>query len=576
MRNLEIAKVFSDISDLLDIQGENPFRIRAYRRAAQNLESLAEDVASVAARGDLMEIPGIGKDLASKTQEYLETGTVRLLEALKEKIPEGLIQLMNIQGVGPKKAKLFFDALDIRDLEGLERAAREGRLRTLPGMGSTSEAKVLRGISLFREGGSRMYLWNAMTLADRVIQVLKDVQGLVRIEAAGSLRRRKETVGDLDFLAISTAPDAIMEAFVELEDVREVLGRGKTKTSVLDTQGFQMDLRVVAPESYGAALAYFTGSKAHNVRLREIAVGKGILLNEYGYFRQEKRERLGGEREEDLYALLEMGHVPPELREDRGEVEAATENRLPRLVEGGDLKGDLHVHSIYSDGAHTIGELAEAAQARGYEYLAITDHSPSLGIAHGVSPENLQKKGQEIEAWNREERGIRLLCGTEVDIRVDGTLDYPDEVLRSLDLVIASVHSAFSRSRAEQTQRVVRAMQNPHVHVIGHLTGRLIGQREGVDLDVEAVVKEAVRTGTALEINAQPNRMEITDVLCRMVKETGARVAVGTDAHVMQNLELMALGVSVARRGWLGKDHVLNTLDADELLQHFRNGKRHG
>ncbi len=306
MRNLEIAKVFSDISDLLDIRGENPFRIRAYRRAAQNLESVAEDVASVAARGDLMEIPGIGKDLASKIREYLENGTLRFLEDLKVEIPEGLIQLMNIQGVGPKKAKLFFDALDIRDLEGLERAAREGRLRTLPGMGTTSEAKVLRGISLFREGGSRMYLWNAMIMADRVIQTLKGVQGLVRIEAAGSLRRRKETVGDLDFLAISTSPGTIMEAFVELEDVREVLGRGKTKTSVLNTQGFQMDLRVVSPESYGAAMAYFTGSKAHNVRLREIAVRKGIRINEYEYFHEAEKKRLGGEREEDLYALLEI------------------------------------------------------------------------------------------------------------------------------------------------------------------------------------------------------------------------------------------------------------------------------
>jgi len=574
VRNLEIAKVFSDISDLLDIRGENPFRIRAYRRAAQNLESLAEDVASVAVRGDLMEIPGIGKDLASKIREYLENGTLRFLEDLKGEIPEGLIQLMNIRGVGPKKAKLFFDALDIRDLEGLERAAREGRLRTLPGMGTTSEAKVLRGISLFREGGSRMYLWNAMIMADRVIQTLKGVQGLVRIEAAGSLRRGKETVGDLDFLAISTSPGAIMEAFVELEDVREVLGRGKTKTSVLNTQGFQMDLRVVSPESYGAAMAYFTGSKAHNVRLREIAVRKGIRINEYEYFHEAEKKRLGGEREEDLYALLEMDHVPPELREDRGEVEAAMAGKLPDLIENTDIKADLHVHSVYSDGAHSIEDLAQAAQARGYEYLAITDHSPSLGIAHGVSPENLEKKRQEIEAWNRGGQGIRLFCGTEVDIRVDGTLDYSDEILRSLDLVVASIHSAFSRPRAEQTRRVLRAIQNPNVHIIGHLTGRLIGQREGVDLDMEAVVQEAARTGTALEVNAQPQRMEITDVLCHMVRERGGRVAIVTDAHVIRSLDLMVLGVSVARRGWLGKDHVLNTLDADGLLHYLRHERR--
>lgn len=574
MRNLEIAKVFSDISDLLEIQGENPFRIRAYRRAAQNLESLAEDVASVAARGDLLEIPGIGKDLASKILEYLKNGTVQLIEELKAKIPEGVIQLINIQGVGPKKAKLFFDELEIRDIEGLEQAAKEGRLASLPGMGAKSESNVLRGIALFREGGSRMYLWNATILADRVMQALKGIRGLVRVEAAGSFRRHKETVGDLDFLAISTHPDAIMEAFVELEDVREVLGRGKTKSSVLNTQGFQMDLRVVDSESYGAALAYFTGSKAHNIRLRQIAVRNGIRLNEYGYFREPEGNRLGGEREEDLYALLGMAYVPPELREDRGEVEAAIEDNLPELVEDQDIKGDFHVHSRYSDGAHTIEQMAQAAQARGYQYVAVTDHSPSLGIAHGVSPEDLKKKKEEIDAWNRAGKSIRLLSGTEVDIRTDGTLDYSDEVLGSLDVVVASIHSAFGRSQKEQTKRVISAMQHPHVHIIGHLTGRLIGQREGVDLDLEAVVKEAARTGTALELNAQPQRMDITDVLCRMAKDVGVRVAIGTDTHVIQNLDYMPLGVSVARRGWLGKGQVLNTMEAGELLQYLGEGKK--
>ncbi len=574
MRNLEIAKVFSDIADFLEIQGGNPFRIRAYRRAAQNLESLAEDIASVSARGDLSEIPGIGKDLAAKIQEYLQNGKVHLLEELKAEIPEGLIQLINIQGVGPKKAKLFYDELQIREIEGLERAAKEGRLASLPGMGAKSEANVLRGISLFREGGSRMYLWNATIFADRVMQALKGVRGLVRVEAAGSFRRHKETVGDLDFLAISTSPDAIMEAFVGLEDVREVLGRGKTKSSVLNTEGFQMDLRVVESESYGAALAYFTGSKAHNVRLRQMALRNGIRLNEYGYFREPKGKRIGGEREEDLYATLNMSYVPPELREDRGEIEAAIEGKLPELVEDEDIKGDFHVHSRYSDGAHTIQEMAQAAQARGYQYVALTDHSPSLGIAHGVAPENLRKKKEEIEAWNRTGKGIQVLCGTEVDIQADGTLDYSDEILRSLDLVVASIHSVFRRSQEEQTKRVLRAMQNPHVHIIGHLTGRLIGQREGVDLDLEAVVKEAARTGTALELNAQPQRMDINDVLCRMARDAGVRVAIATDAHVIQNLDYMPLGVSVARRGWLGKDHVLNTMNADELLQYLRKGKK--
>jgi DNA polymerase (family 10) len=521
-----------------------------------------------------MEIPGIGKDLASKIEEYLTTGTVRSLEELKAEIPESLIQLMSIQGVGPKKAKLFFDELGIEDVEGLERVAREGQLRGLPGMGAKSESNVLKGISLFKEGGSRMYLWNALALADRVIQGLKAVEGLIRIEAAGSLRRCRETVGDLDFLAISESPDAIVEAFTGFDEVRDVLGRGKTKTSVLTSQGFQMDLRVLSAESYGAALAYFTGSKAHNIRLRAMAVRKKIRVNEYGFFREQEERRLGGEREEDLYDLLGIAYVPPELREDRGEVEAAIEGNLPALIELNDIRGDFHVHSVYSDGAHGLGELAAVGKARGYEYMAITDHSPSLGIAHGVSPENLEKKRKEIESVNRTVQGIRLLCGTEVDIRTDGTLDYPDEILQSLDLVVASIHSAFSRSREEQTKRVVKAIQHPNVHVIGHLTGRLIGQREGVDLEVEAVVKEAARTGTALEINAQPQRMEVTDVLCRMIRDAGVRVAISTDAHVIHNLDYMGLGVSVARRGWLGRAQVLNTLDSDELLRHLRNGKR--
>jgi DNA polymerase (family 10) len=575
VRNLEIAQVFSDIADLLEIQGANPFRIRAYRRAAQNLESLAEDVAAIAARGDLQEIPGIGKDLAAKIQEYLERNTLRALDELKETIPAGLIQLVKVQGVGPKKAKLFHDSLGVLDLEGLERAAREERLRALPGMGAKSEAKIVRGIALFREGGARMYLWNAMLLAEGVIAALDGMDGLQRIESAGSLRRRRDTVGDLDFLAIASKPEAVMDAFVGMEEIREVLGRGHTKSSVLNAQGFQMDLRVVPSESYGAALAYFTGSKAHNIRLREMAVRRKIRLNEYGYFREPDGQRLGGESESQLYELLDMAFVPAELREDRGEVEAAVEGRLPALIDPGDILGDLHVHSHYSDGAHSIAEVGRAAEARGYRYLAVTDHSPSLGIAHGVSADDLAKKREEIEAWNRGGSSVRLLCGTEVDIRVDGTLDYPDDILASLDVVVASIHSSFSRSRHEQTERVIRAMQHPHVHIIGHLTGRLIGQREGIDIDVEALVREAARTGTVLEINAQPQRMEITDIVCRMVRDAGAKAAIATDAHVMQNLDLMALGVAVARRGWLSKADVLNCMPLEELLAYLQNKKSH-
>jgi DNA polymerase (family 10) len=570
MRNLEIAKIFSDMADLLEIQGDNPFRVRAYRRAAQNIESLAEDIASVAVRGDLTEIPGIGKDLASKIQEYLETGTLKALEELKTKVPEGLIQLINVPSVGPKKAKLFYDVLGIKDVDALERAAKEGRLRSLPGMGPKSEANVLRGIALYRESGNRMNLWHAMVLSERVLNGLSDVPGLVRIEPAGSLRRRKETVGDLDFLAISEDPEAVMDAFCSLEDVQEVLAKGRTKTSVLTPQGFQMDLRVVDPKSYGAALAYFTGSKTHNIRLREMGVKRGIRINEYGFFKEPQGERLGGETEEELYELLDLAYVPPELREDRGEVEAAMEGSLPELVNLEDIKGDIHVHSNYSDGAHSLEELARLAEEMGYEYLAITDHSPSLGIAHGVSVEDLDRKREEIERWNRSGHKVVLLCGTEVDIRLDGSLDYPEEALAKLDLVIASIHSGFGRSSREQTQRLISAMRNPHVHIIGHPTGRLIGQREAIEMDVEEVVREAARTGTALEINCHPQRMDISDVLCRMAKEVGAKVAIGTDAHVLQNFEFMQLGVAVARRGWLSKGDVLNAMDLRDLMAYLK------
>ncbi len=574
MRNLEIAKLFSDIADLLDIQGENPFRIRAYRKAAQNLEALPEDIASIASRGDLQEIPGIGKDLASKITEYLETGKLKFLEDLKKKVPEGLIEIMNVQSVGPKKAKLFYESLGIKDIATLEQAAREGKLRKLPGMGPKSEANILRGIAIYKEGGARMNIWQAIALANGVIDALSGIASLELIEVAGSFRRRKETVGDLDFLAISEKPEEIMEAFASLPDVREVLGKGKTKCSILNNHGFQMDLRVLSRESYGAALAYFTGSKAHNIRVRDLALKKGLRINEYGFFREADETRLGGEKEEELYDLLGMTYVPPELREDRGEIEAAIENRLPRLLERSDIIGDLHIHSKYSDGAHEIFEIASAAKEMGLKYIAITDHSPSLGIAHGVSIDDLKKKRNEIEEWNKRSNEIRILNGTEVDIRIDGSLDYPDEVLKELDVVIASIHSAFARPRDEQTKRIISAMRNPYVHIIGHPTGRLIGQRDAIDIDMEEVVKEAAKTRTALELNAQPQRLDITDTICRLAKENGVKVVINTDAHMIKNLEFMDLGVYVARRGWLEKDDVLNTMEWKELLTFFESKKR--
>jgi DNA polymerase (family 10) len=567
VKNLEIARIFYNIADLLEIKGENPFKVRAYRKAAQNLESIAEDLATIAERGDLKEIPGIGKDLSKKIEEYLTTGKMSYYEELKGEIPISLIDLMSIQGVGPKKAKLFHETLGITTIDQLEEAARSHRLQGLAGIRSKTEENILRGIALYRQGTERMTLGYALALSKKVINQLRDISGVEKIDAAGSLRRGRETIGDVDILVASSAPEEVMEAFVRLPEVKEVLGKGSTKSSVLTQEGYQMDLRVVQREQYGAALAYFTGSKAHNIRIREIAIKKGLKISEYGIFDDESGKKIAGEMEEDIYRLLGLPFIPPELREDRGEIESALKGELPHLIEIKDIKADLHIHSRYSDGAHSIRDIAQEAKRLGYEYIAITDHSHSLGIAGGVTVDDLKSKIEEVERINREMSGIRILCGTEVDIRIDGSLDYPDYVLERLDLVIASIHSGFKRSRKEQTERIIRAMKNPHVHVIGHPTGRLLGEREGYEIDLDAVLKAARETKTAIEINAYPQRLDLNDIGCRRAKELGVKIVIGTDSHIISQMGFMDLGVMVARRGWLEKSDVLNSLDCDSFIR---------
>lgn len=567
MKNLEIARIFNNIADLLEIKGENRFKIRAYRRASQTLESIAEDLATIAERGDLEEIPGIGKDLSKKIDEYMRTGSMGYYEELKGEIPEGLLDLITIQGVGPKKAKLFHDNLGIESIEELEKMALSHRLQDLPGIKEKTEENIIRGIALYKQGIERMTLGYAMALSRRVIAQLKDVAGVERIDPAGSLRRKRETIGDVDILVSSSSPHDVMEAFVQLPEVREVLVMGATKSSVLTQEGYQMDLRVVQNDQYGAALAYFTGSKAHNIRIREMAVRKGFKISEYGVFDERSGNRIAGDIEEDIYRLLELPFIPPEIREDRGEIEAALKGALPVLIRKEDIRADLHVHSRYSDGAHSIREIAEYVVEIGYEYVAITDHSQSLGIAGGVSVEAVMEKIKEIEKVNLDLPEIRVLSGTEVDIRLDGTLDYPDEVLAKLDVVIASIHSGFKRGRQEQTERIVKAMRNPNVHIIGHLTGRLLGEREGYEIDLDDIIKAAVETGTAIEINSYPQRLDLNDIGCRRAKEIGAKLTINTDAHVLLQMGYMDLGVAVGRRGWLERDDVLNTLDCDSFLK---------
>ena len=570
MKNLEIARIFNNIADLLEIKGDNPFKIRAYRRAALNLESIAEDLATISARGDLREIPGIGKDLSLKIEEYLRIGSMSYYEELKREIPESLLDLVAIQGVGPKKAKLFHDTLGITSVDKLQDMAQSHQLQGLPGIKEKTEENILRGIAFYKQGVGRMTLGYAMSISKRVTDQLREIPGIDQIDSAGSLRRRMETIGDVDILVSSSSPHEVMDTFIHLPEVRQVLGKGTTKSSVLTQEGCQMDIRVVKKDQYGAALAYFTGSKAHNIRIREMAVRKGFKINEYGIFDEKSGDRIAGEKEEDIYRLMGIPFIPPELREDRGEIEAALNGTLPNLIQKKDIKADLHVHSRYSDGAHSIREIAEEAIKMGYEYVAITDHSQSLGVAGGVSINTLIAKIEETEKVNREFSRIRVLCGTEVDIRLDGTLDYPEDVLSRLDLVIASVHSGFKRDREEQTERIVRAMRNPYVHIIGHLTGRLLREREGYEVNLDEILKVSVETGTALEINAYPQRLDLNDIGCRRAKELGAKVVINTDAHVLHQFDYMELGVAVARRGWLEKRDVLNTLDVESFLKVIR------
>ncbi|HET6515895.1 MAG TPA: DNA polymerase/3'-5' exonuclease PolX [Thermodesulfovibrionales bacterium] len=572
MINRQIADIFNEVADILDIQGENVFRVRAYRRAAQNIDGLPTDVARMTEK-DLLEIPGIGHDLAAKIGEFVATGKIAAYEELRREVPEGLSLLLSVPGLGPKTAKLLNEKLEIKDIDDLERLAREHRLTGLPGIKEKTEANILKGIEMLRRGKERHPLGRVLPVGNDIVEHLRKKAPVRELHLAGSLRRWKETIKDIDILVTSEDPQEVMHVFTHLPGVREVLMHGPTKSSIVIADGIQVDLRVVEEESLGAALAYFTGSKAHNIRLREMAVKAGLKVNEYGIFRESDKKRLGGEKEGDLYRLLGLPYIPPELREDTGEIEAALEGRLPRLVELGDIRGDLHVHTKRSDGSHTLEELIEAARAKGYEYLAITDHTKGLGVARGLNEEKIQEEVKEIQAINRRLKGFRLFTGAEVDIRSDYTLDLPDSVLRQLDIVVASIHSGFRQTRDQLTKRLISAIRNPYVTAIAHPTGRLIGERDAYELDMEQVFAAARETGTALEINAYPLRLDINDVYARRAKEMGIPVVINTDTHVTNQFDFMIYGVSLARRGWLEKKDVVNTLGRENLLKWVRRRK---
>ncbi|RMG67733.1 MAG: DNA polymerase/3'-5' exonuclease PolX [Nitrospirae bacterium] len=569
MSNQEIARAFNEIADMLELKGENPFRIRAYRRAAQNIEALSTDVTEMSPEA-LQTVPGIGKDLAGKIREFIETGSIKQLEELRREVPAGLLEILLVPGVGPRTAKTIYDSLGISSLDELERACKEGRLSGLPGIKKKTEENILKGISMLKRGRERMPLGRARPLAEAIVEELKGLKTVGRIEIAGSLRRWKETVKDIDILVTSTKPMAVMNAFVKLPNVQDVLLKGPTKSSVVLKEGIQVDLRVVEEQSFGAALQYFTGSKAHNIKLRERAMKLGLKINEYGVFREADNTRVAGITEEEVYRAVGLPFIEPELREDLGEIEAAEEGRLPNLVRLTDIKGDLHVHSKWSDGSHSIEEVVRAAMDMGYEYIAITDHSQGLGIAGGLKPEDIMEEKKEVDAINRKLKGFRVFMGVEVDIRSSGELDFDEDVLKRLDFVVASIHSGFRQSQKQLTQRLLSAIRSPYVHVIAHPTGRIIGERDEYDVDMEVVLKEAKRHGKALEINAYPLRLDLNDRYAKRAKQLGIPLVISTDTHMKEQFRFINYGVEVARRAWLEKTDILNTLPLREFAKRIK------
>lgn len=565
MKNLEIAQIFERIADILEFKGENRFKINAYRKASRIIGSISEDIEHLHKENRLMEIPGVGSGIAEKIAEFLDTGKMSKYEETMKGIEEGLIKLMDISGIGPSTLRTIHKELGIKDIDGLEKAASEGRLQVLKGMGEKKEDNILRGIRLFKESQKRISIGTALPLVKEIIESLKKKTGIKDIEAAGSLRRMKETVGDIDILAGGSNGKEIISAFVSLPIVKDVLSSGETKGSVIAEGNIQVDLRVVERESFGAALQYFTGSKLHNIHLRDMAKRLGLKINEYGIFKGDKK--VGGEKEEDIYSELGLLWIPPELREDRGEIEAAKEKRLPNLVTIKDIKGDFHVHSNWSDGAEPIEEVAERAKSLGYQYIAITDHSKSTKIANGLTEDRLLKQIKEIRDLNKNIKGIKILSGSEVDIKTDGTLDFPEKLLKELDIVVASIHIGFKEDEETLTKRIISAIRNPYVNIIAHPTGRLISSREPYKLNIKRVFEVAVETGTAIEINAYYDRLDLNDVHCQMAKEMGVKMAIGTDAHHISQLSMMEYGIGIARRGWLEKKDLLNTMNYKELME---------
>ncbi|NPA39812.1 MAG: DNA polymerase/3'-5' exonuclease PolX [Thermodesulfobacteria bacterium] len=572
MKNKQVADIFNKVAALLEIKGENPYRVRAYQRAAQVIEALTTDVEELAKQGRLSKLPGIGADLAQKIKEILRTGTLSLYEELKKEVPPHLLTFLEIPGLGPKKVKAIYEKLGITSIEELEEACKKHKIAKLPGFGWKTEQNILKGIKLFREKTGRKPLGEILPLAEEVVRILTETSPVEQIAIAGSLRRRKETVKDIDILITSTRPHDVMKRIVELEFVEEVIAFGETKTSVRLRPGIQMDVRVVEPDSWGAALAYFTGSKAHNIRVRELALEKGLKINEYGVFKGDKK--IAGKTEEEVYEAVGLPFIPPELREDRGEIEAGLKGELPKLVEYDEIKGDGHVHSKYSDGTASLEEIMQKAEALGLSWVAVCDHSQSLKVAGGVPIKDLFEKKRRIEELNKRSKRVKLIFGSEVDILSDGSLDYPDDVLKEIEFVIAAIHTGFQQSEEQITNRILSALRHPFVHAIAHPTGRVIGERDAYELNLTKIFEEAKKYGKALEINAYYKRLDLNDINARAAKERGIPLIIGTDTHFIDQLEYIGFGVAVARRAWCEAKDILNTLNYEEFkawLEKVRN-----
>ncbi|MHB1949721.1 MAG: DNA polymerase/3'-5' exonuclease PolX [Gammaproteobacteria bacterium] len=569
IHNTEIASIFNRLADLLEIGNENPFRIRAYRNAAMTITGLSKNVADlVKENADLSELPGIGKDLADKIKIIVLTGELPLLQEIEKKIPAVLCELLKIEGLGPKRVRAIYLNLNIRSVADLKKCIENGKLRSLKGFGEKTEANILAGIQHIKEASERLKLSDSISIANNLINYLKKCKDVIKVECAGSFRRRKETVGDLDLVASSKNTKRVIEYFSKFDEISAVLSKGETRSSVRIHSGIRVDLRVVAPDSYGAALIYFTGSKNHNIAIRKIALKKKLKINEYGVFKGKKQ--ISGKTETEVYRQIGLPYIEPEMRENNGEIELAKDNKLPHLITLEDICGDLHCHTKATDGSATIAEMAQKAQELNYEYLAITDHSKHLAMVFGLNKKSLFQQIKLIDKLNSKLKKIVILKSIEVDILENGDLDLPNDVLKELDFTVCAIHSKFNLTKKQQTKRILRAMDNPYFNIFAHPTGQIINKRQPYHLDIEKIMLSAKERNCYLELNAQPGRLDLNHVYCRLAKALGLKVVISTDAHSVTQMEGMRYGIYEARRGWLERKDVLNTYSLQDLIKAFK------